>query len=93
MMKAKRLIDPRDFSAIPRTRELIDSLPEVQRVCRIHGETTSISESDFCSCAGAGPPFAKAEYVGCCNRAIDRLVVVISAKPGTWALPAGSMLS
>jgi hypothetical protein len=74
MGKAQRPIDPADFTAIPRTRELIKSLPEEIRVCSEHGEEVTIRESEFLPNPGAGAPFAKAAFVGCCDTAINKVL-------------------
>jgi hypothetical protein len=77
MVKAQRAIDPSEFSAIPRTKDLINRLPEAVRVCSKHGEEVTIRESDFSLNPGAGPPFAKASYIACCDEAIEILIAAI----------------
>jgi hypothetical protein len=74
MAKVRRPIDPSDFSAIPRIREVIKTLPEEVRICPRHGEEITIQEGDFSSNPGAFAPFAKADWVGCCDEAIDRVI-------------------
>lgn len=77
MVKAQRVIHPSDFSAIPRTRDLINRLPEEVRVCSEHGETVTIRESDISLNTGGGPPFGKASYFACCDGAIEKLINAI----------------
>lgn len=77
MAKAERAIDPSDFTAIPRTREFINSLPEQLRICSEHGEPVVIRESDSSISPGPNAPFAKAAYVACCEMAIDKLIDAI----------------
>jgi hypothetical protein len=77
MVKAQRAIHPSDFSAIPRTKDLINRLPEKVRVCSQHGEAVMIRESDISLNTGAGPPFGKASYVACCDAAIEKLINAI----------------
>jgi hypothetical protein len=72
MVKAQRQIDPADFTAIPRTKDMIKTLPEEIRICSEHGEEVSINESEFLPNPGA--PFAKAAYIGCCDAAIDKVI-------------------
>src|SRR5258706_2466774 len=74
MIRVQRPIDPRDFTKIPRIREIIKTLPEEIRVCRKHGEEMTIQESDFSLNPGGSAPFAKAAWVGCCEEAIDRVI-------------------
>lgn len=74
MTKAQRPIDPSDFSAIPRTKEFINGLPEGLRVCSEHGEPVVIRESDISLNPGPGAPFGKAAYVACCDSAIDKVI-------------------
>src|SRR5947209_5790889 len=80
MTKAQRPIDPVDFSAIARTKDLINSFPPEVLICPEHQEPVMISESDFALDPGAGPPFGKAAYVGCCDAAIDRVIDAIMRK-------------
>ena len=65
---------PTDFTAIPRAREIIKTLPAEIKVCRKHGEEVTIRESDFSSNPGGSAPFAKAHWVGCCDEAIARVI-------------------
>ena len=65
---------PTDFTAIPRAREIIKTLPAEIKVCRKHGEEVTIRESDFSSNPGGSAPFAKAHWVGCCDEAIARVM-------------------
>lgn len=71
---AQRSIDPTHFGDIPRTKEMIKSLPKEIRVCSEHGEEVTISESEFLPNSGDGAPFAKAAYIGCCDAAIGKLM-------------------
>lgn len=70
----RRPIDSRDFSSIPRIREIIKTLPEEIRVCKRHGEEVRIQESDFSLNPGPAAPFNKADWVGCSDEAIDRVI-------------------
>jgi hypothetical protein len=72
MAKAQRPIDHREFTAIPRIREMMRTLPEEDRICSEHGEEVIIQESEFLPHPGAGAPFAKAAFVGCCDAVIDK---------------------
>ena len=78
MGQAQRPIEPGDFTAIPRIREVIKTLPEETRVCSEHGEEVSIRESEFIPNPGGGAPFAKAAFVGCCEAAIDKVIQAMS---------------
>src|SRR6267142_485831 len=71
---AKVQIHPADSTAIPRTREIIKTLPEEIRICSEHGEEVTIQESDFSSNPGGFAPFGKADWVGCCDAAIARVI-------------------
>ena len=73
MTKVQRPIDPSDFSAIPRTREMIKKLPDMIRICAEHGEEVTVQERDSSSNSGCFVPFAKADWVGCCDESIDRV--------------------
>lgn len=77
MAKVRRHIDPSDFSSIPRIREVIKTLPKEVRVCPKHGEEVTIQERDFSSNAGGFAPFAKADWVGCCDEAIDAVIKAV----------------
>jgi len=70
----QRPINPADFTAIPKTRELIKGLPEEIRLCSEHGEEVTINESERIPNPSDGAPFAKAAYTGCCDAAIDRVI-------------------
>ena len=74
MTKVRRPIDPSDFGSIPRIREIIKTLPKDVRVCSNHGEEVTIQERDFCSNPGGFAPFGSADWVGCCDEAIDRVM-------------------
>src|SRR5205823_6648846 len=74
MSEVRRPIDPRDFSKIPRIREIIKTLPEEIRVCSKHGEEVSIQESDFLLDPGPAAPFNRADWVACCDEALDRVI-------------------
>jgi hypothetical protein len=74
MGKVQRPINPSDFTAIPRTRELIKNLPEEIRICSEHGEEVTINESEPIPNPGDGAPFAKAAYTGCCDAVIDKVI-------------------
>jgi hypothetical protein len=80
MTKVRRPIDPSDFSAIPRTREVIKSLPKDIGICPKHSEEVTIEERDFSSNPGGFAPFAKADWVGCCEDAIDRVIEAVTNK-------------
>lgn len=74
MSRVQRALDPRDFTKIPRIREIIKTLPEEVRVCQKHRDEVTIQESDFSLNPGESAPFAKADWVGCCEEAIDRVI-------------------
>jgi len=74
MSKVRRPIDPRDFTRIPSFREIIKTLPKELRFCSRHGEEVTIQESEFVSNPGFGAPFARADWVGCCDEAIERVI-------------------
>lgn len=80
MTRVQRPIDPADFSAIPRTREIIKTLPEGIRTCQRHGEEGTIEERDFSSNLEGFAPFGKADWVGCCEEAIDRVIEAVRKK-------------
>jgi hypothetical protein len=42
MARVRRPIDPSDFSAIPRMREVIKTLPKHLHICPKHGEEVTI---------------------------------------------------
>ena len=65
---------PSDFAAIPRAREIIKTLPEEVRVCSKHGEKVTIQERDFSLNPVGVAPFKKADWVGCCDEAIARVI-------------------
>ena len=74
-------IDPSEFTAIPRTREILKMLLEEIRVCPRHGEEVTIQEGDFYSSnPGGSAPFGKANWVGCCDEAIDRVIRAVQEK-------------
>jgi hypothetical protein len=80
MTKVRRPIDPSDFSAIPRTREVVKTLPKDIRICPKHGEEVTIEERDFSSNPGGFAPFRKADWLGCCDDAIDRVIEAVRKK-------------
>ncbi len=74
MTKAQRPIDPRDFTRIPRWREIIRTLPEEIRVCGEHGEEVEIKLGvEPLPNQGSGVPFSEANWEGCSLEAIDRV--------------------
>lgn len=75
--EARRPIDPSDFTKIPRIREIIKTLPEEIRVCEKHGEEVRIQESDFSLNPGSAAPFNRADWVGCSDEAIDRVIQAV----------------
>ncbi|SRR5258707_9793214 len=66
-------IDPRDFTRIPRWREIIKTLPKEIRVCRNHGGEVHIKEGPILPDQGSGVPFSNADWVGCCHETINRV--------------------
>lgn len=76
--KVERAIDPMDFSSIPRTKDFVNSLPENVRFCREHGEPVVIRESEISLNPGAGPPFAKAAFIACCEAALNNVLSAIA---------------
>ena len=74
MSEVHRPIDPKDFSKIPRIREIIKTLPEEIRVCAKHGEEVRILESDFSLNQEEAAPSKRADWVGCSDEAIDRVI-------------------
>ncbi len=77
MEKAQRPINPSDFTSIPRIREIMKKLPDEIRICSECGEEVTISESEFLPTSSDSAPFAKAAFVGCCDSAIDKVIVSI----------------
>ena len=77
MAKVRRPIDPSDFSSIPRIRKVIKTLPKEVRVCPRHSEEVTIQEHDFLPNPGGFAPFAKADWVACCDEAIDRVIKAV----------------
>lgn len=73
MSTSRVRIDPQDFTKIPKCREIMKTLPENIRVCPRHGIEVSIQESEFVPNAAFGAPFAKADWVGCCEESINRV--------------------
>lgn len=73
-MTIQKVIDPGYFTLIPRFRAILNTLPQETRMCAKHGEEVKIEESDFIPTAGFGAPFAKADWVGCCDEAIDGVI-------------------
>jgi hypothetical protein len=74
MSEVRRSIDPKEFTKIPKIREIIKTLPVGIRVCGKHGEEVRIEESDFSLNPGPTAPFNRAEWVGCSEDAIDRVI-------------------
>lgn len=74
MTRVRRPIDPADFSSIPRVRAIIKALPTDMRVCPEHGEEVTIEERDLSPKPGDGASLAKADWVACCDKAIDRVI-------------------
>ena len=70
-MTVQRRIEPSDFTAIPRTREMIRSLPDMIRVCPEHGQEVTIREGALLPHQGGGVPFAEANWEGCCDGVIE----------------------
>ena len=81
MAKVKKPIDPRDFTAIPRMKDFINALPANLRVCSEHGESVYITESDLSLNPGAGPPFGKADFIACCEAALNKVVKAVGYVP------------
>ena len=73
MPKVTKKIEPNDFTAIPRWREVIKILPEEIRVCSRHGEEVVIKEIEPLLHQGGGVPFAEASWEGCCEESINRV--------------------
>ena len=73
-MTVQKRIEPCDFAAIPRTREMIKTLPDSIRICPEHGQEVTILEGALLPYQGGGVPFAEANWVGCCYDAIDRVI-------------------
>jgi hypothetical protein len=80
MAKARRAIDPSNFSTIPRIREVIKTLPKDIRICPKHGEEVRIEERDFAANPGDFANFGEADWVGCCEEAIDRVIEAVQKK-------------
>lgn len=74
MPQVRRPIDPTDFTAIPRWREIIKTLPKEIRVCPRHGGEVDIKLGEPLPNQGPGVPFSGAHWVGCCDEAIDRVI-------------------
>ena len=81
MATVKKRIDPRDFTAIPRMKAFINALPENMRVCGEHGQPVYISESDLSLNPGAGPAFGKADFVACCEPALNKVFTAMGYVP------------
>jgi len=77
MTRVRRPIDSSDFTAIPRTRQIIETLPDMLRICPKHGEEVTIREGKLLSKQGGGVPFADANWEGCCDAAIDRVMEIL----------------
>jgi len=50
------------------------TLPDEIRICAKHGEEVRIQESDFSLNPGSSAPFNRADWVGCSDEAIDRVI-------------------
>ena len=70
-MTVQRPIEPADFAAIPRTREILKTLPVGIRICPNHGEEVSIQGEPVSPNGDGVPNFKDANWVGCCEKAID----------------------
>lgn len=79
-MTVQRSIEPSDFTAIPRTREMIKTLPDRIRICSEHGEEVTIQEGPSSQNVIGVAPFKKANWVGCCDDAIDRVIEAVRKK-------------
>lgn len=77
MNMVRRPIDPNDFSRIPSIRAILKTLPEETRLCGEHGEAVHIEEYDFSSQSWGAAPFGKADWVGCSEEAIDRVIEAV----------------
>jgi hypothetical protein len=66
-------IDARDFTRIPKWREIIKTLPKEIQACEKHGGEVHIKEGSILPNQGSGVPFSKAYWVGCCDEAIERV--------------------
>ena len=73
-MTIEKAIQPAYFTSIPRFRAVISTLPEEIRICPRHGEEVTIQESEFVPNPSFGAPFARADWVGCCDEAVDRVI-------------------
>ena len=80
MLKAQRPIDPSCFTSLPRIKEMLRASPEEIRNCSEHGEAVTIKESEFIPNHGAAAPFAKAAFVGCCDVAIDKVILSLGIR-------------
>jgi hypothetical protein len=74
----ERAVDPRDFTRIPRTRELIKELPEQTRTCSQCGREVTISpERGFSVNPGGSAPFTEVSFLGC-DESINRVKAVVN---------------
>ena len=80
MPKVRRPIDPSEFTTIPRMREVIKTLPGQLRICPNHGEEVAIDLRAFAANQGDFAHFGEADWVGCCEDAIDRVVEAVRTK-------------
>ena len=80
MAQVRRAIDPTDFSSIPRIREVIKTLPKEVRVCPRHGDEVTIQEHDFSRNLIGVAPFKKADWVACCDEAIDSVIKAVQER-------------
>jgi hypothetical protein len=80
MNEVRRQIDPRDFTEIPRIREIIKTLPKEIRVCSKHGKEIDIRLGEPLPNQGPGVPFAEAYWEGCCDESIDAVIEAVGKK-------------
>lgn len=73
-MTIQKAIHHSYFTLIPRFRAILSTLPEETRICSRHGEEVQIQESEFIPNPSFGAPFARADWVGCCDEAIDCVI-------------------
>src|ERR1700682_5641174 len=73
MSEVREEIEARDFTQIPRWREIIKTFPKEIRVCGEHGSEVHITEGPILPDQGSGVPFSNAYWVGCSHDDIDRV--------------------
>lgn len=73
-MTVQKRIEPCDFAAIPRSREMITTLPDSIRICPEHGDEVTIKEGSASRNVIGVAPCKEANWVGCCYDAIDRVI-------------------